>query len=192
MYEVELKASLKEISAEEAVQRALSLGFVYDRTLIETDTYYNGIDRNFMDTDEALRIRSCSCRHDGKEETRTAFITYKGPKLDGISSTRQEYETTVGDASTVRTILETLGYSPVLTVSKNRREFKSADGITLCVDLVKGLPPYIELEAIVPEQKEKDDALHRLFHMLHELGIPKENTTRKSYLEMLLKARTSL
>lgn len=203
MYEVEIKAYPENVSPEEIVKRAEAAGFSYDITLRETDIYYNGNDRNFMKTDEALRIRSRSSFNEKNSRTaeacesphlsdscHEALITYKGPKLELTSSTRKEYETSVGHRQTACMILEALGYRPVLTVDKTRREFKTADGITLCIDQVKGLPLYVELETLVCAEKEKDDALHRLFQILHLLGIPEENVTRKSYLEMLLEAQS--
>lgn len=199
MYEVEIKAALGEITAEETVAKACSLGFSYDITLKETDTYYNGHDRNFMKTDEALRIRSCLRWHENnldngnheeeKNADSTAFLTYKGPKLDKTSSTRTEYEITVDDAQTAGLLIDALGYSTVLVVDKTRREFTTADGTTLCIDNVEGLPAHIELEALVSSEEEKDPALSHLLNILSRLGIPQENMTRKSYLEMLLKAQ---
>lgn len=195
MYEVEIKASPGEIPAEEIVEKAKALGFSYEATMRETDTYYNGNDRNFIKTDEALRIRNCLVWHDeagNMPETvcnetagQTSLITYKGPKLDETSGTRTEYEIIVNDAETAGNLLDALGYKSVLIVDKVRREFKSTDGVTLCMDEVKGLPPYIELEFLASTEKEKDAALRRLFNILHDLGIPQENTTRKSYLELL-------
>lgn len=199
MYEVEIKAALGEITAEETVAKACKLGFSYDITLRETDTYYNGNDRNFMKTDEALRIRNSLRWHEKNVDTTnsenaenadsTAFLTYKGPKLDKTSSTRTEYEITINDAPTAALLIEALGYSTVLVVDKTRREFTAADGTTLCIDNVEGLPAHIELEALVSTEEEKDAALSHLLNILDRLDIPQENMTRKSYLEMLLKTQ---
>lgn len=59
MLEVEIKAFLDGLSSEKIAAAAKELGFRKCRVLQETDIYFNGNDRNFMKTDEALRIRSC-------------------------------------------------------------------------------------------------------------------------------------
>ena len=95
MFEVEIKASLGKSTIGDVTEKAVELGFIYDRTLREVDTYFNGNDRDFRKTDEALRIRACErWREDvtgtgcSKKESE-AFITYKGPKLDDVSGTRK-------------------------------------------------------------------------------------------------------
>ncbi len=87
----------------------------------DIDVYFNGNDRNFMKTDEALRLRSVRDLDAGTCET---FITYKGPKLDQASSTRMEFETAVGDLSVMKDLLAALGYKEVFTVDKTRQEWK--------------------------------------------------------------------
>ncbi len=78
MLEVEIKAFLDGLSSEKIAAAAKELGFRKCGVLQETDIYINGNDRNFMKTDEALRIRSCGEQgEDGvfcREET---FITYR-------------------------------------------------------------------------------------------------------------------
>ena len=108
MYEVEIKASIGDTSFRQLLNSAADLGFAYCMTVRETDVYYNGVDRDFMKTDEALRVRTCSRWQEGNpkdsESTLTnapenssqdiskeSFITYKGPKLDVSSSTRIEH-----------------------------------------------------------------------------------------------------
>lgn len=57
MLEAEIKASLAGLSAEALLERAAALGFRPAAALRETDTYFNGSDRDFRRTDEALRLR---------------------------------------------------------------------------------------------------------------------------------------
>ena len=91
MTEVELKAALTEALAGILPDRLAALGFVPGETVRETDLYFNGGDRDFRRTDEALRLRRVSS---GGEEN--VLLTYKGPKEDPRSNTRREYETTAG------------------------------------------------------------------------------------------------
>ena len=200
--------------ASAAIAMWATLGFAYCMTVRETDVYYNGVNRDFMKTDEALRVRTCSRWQEGNPKdsestltnapenssqdiSRESFITYKGPKLDDSSSTRIEHEIMVNDPDEARQLLSSLGYIPVFTVDKTRREFNlpAESGrpfpITLCVDCVTGLSAHMELETLAPSEDAKDDALRHLFSILDAMNIPRENLTRKSYLELLIAAQTA-
>ena len=59
MLEIEIKASLGDLEKEQIKNLAEIMNFKYSKTLHETDIYFNGNDRNFAKTDEALRLRSC-------------------------------------------------------------------------------------------------------------------------------------
>lgn len=79
MLEVEIKASLAGIPVGDLLCRALAAGFVPGEQVKETDMYFNGAQRDFRRTDEALRLRSVCSLPDGPCES---LLTYKGPKLD--------------------------------------------------------------------------------------------------------------
>lgn len=186
MLEVEIKAALGDKTPALIEGIAERNGFVRAEMLREIDVYFNGNDRNFMKTDEALRLRSCEKLGENTGET---LITYKGPKMDTVSNTRTEYETQVGDLETMRNLLVSLGYQAAFTVEKTRQEWKLsvADGAvaTLCLDTVKNLGSYLELETLVETEEEKETAVERLLALLDSFGVSRENLTRKSYLELL-------
>lgn len=184
MLEAEIKASLDGISVGELLEQATALGFRPVRQLRETDIYFNGNDRDFRRTDEALRLRRARMLPDGQEES---LLTYKGPKLDQVSSARTEYETAVADGETGGKLLEALGYRPAFTVDKVRREYSMED-VTLCLDEVTGLGNYVELETLAPAEAERENAVKKLLELLDQLGISRERLTRHSYLELLVKA----
>ena len=190
MLEIELKARL-ESQTVPGLKERLDAAFSLNRTLEERDIYYQAPDRDFKKTDEALRIR-----RQGLEET-AGLLTYKGPKIDGLSNTRVELETEVGDADKIQALLTALGYTVILTVGKKRSEYqgKGEDGkITICLDHVDGLGHFIELEYIAPDDlpdKERESIRDRLLSLLDELGVPRENLTRKSYLELLIQRAMS-
>lgn len=192
MLEVEIKSALGAVSKEQLKEAAEQMGFTFRKTLREVDVYFNGNDRNFMKTDEALRLRSC---RDLAMDCGETLITYKGPKMDAVSNTRPEYETQIGDLETMKKLLKALGYREVFTVDKTRREWTLCeDGketVTLCIDEVKGLSPHMELETLVADENEKEAAVERLFALLAQFGVPREKLTRKSYLEMLMEKQAA-
>ncbi|NLA95518.1 MAG: class IV adenylate cyclase [Clostridiaceae bacterium] len=192
MLEIELKARLEPQRIPHLKER-LGAEFSLRRTLEERDIYYQAPDRDFKETDEALRVRN---RRQGLEEV-TALLTYKGPKIDDLSNTRVELETEVGDADKIQAMLTALGYTVILTVDKKRSEYQGKgknEKITLCLDQVEGLGHFVELEYIAPDDlpdEERESIRDRLLSLMADLGVPRRNLTRKSYLELLIQRATS-
>lgn len=190
MLEVEIKACLGDVTMQELKAAAQRQGFVFDKTLHEVDIYFNGNNRDFLKTDEALRLRCYENLTAGTEET---VVTYKGPKLDAVSNTRLEYETQIGDLTVMSNLLAALEYRPAFTVEKTREEWalyeEGAPCVTLCLDDVKNLGRYLELETLVEKEEEKEAAVEELLTLLDGFEIGRENLTRKSYLELLYFAK---
>jgi adenylate cyclase class 2 len=183
MIEAEIKAKI--IDAQKVVKSLLALGFTEDRTVSEEDVYFNGNDRDFRKTDEALRIRTC---RDLKDDTESNELTYKGPKLGTDSQTRKELEIPFEDPSKMKSILSALGYQTVLEVRKQRRMYRLGE-ITACIDRVDSLGDYLELEKLIEDKRDYPEAVSELYEWLSKLGIPKESLTQYSYLELLLKQK---
>ena len=181
MLEAELKASLGDLPAEELAARARELGFLPEEQVQERDVYFNGTERDFRRTDEALRLRSVRRLPDGPWES---LVTYKGPKLDRVSNARTEYETGVSDGETAQKLLEALGYRPLAVVDKVRRTCR-LDQVTLCLDEVTDLGGFLELELLVPGEEQREAAVERLLALLEELGVSRDRLLRRSYLELL-------
>ena len=181
MLEAELKASLGDLAAEELERRALALGFLPEEQVREEDVYFNGAERDFRRTDEALRLRSVWRLPEGGRES---LVTYKGPKLDRVSNSRIEYEIAVSDGETARKLLEALGYRTFAVVRKVRRTFRLGE-VTLCLDEVTDLGGFLELELLVPGEEQREAATERLLALLDALGVSRERLSRRSYLELL-------
>lgn len=81
MLEVEIKAALGDKTPALIEGIAERNGFVRAEMLREIDVYFNGNDRNFMKTDEALRLRSCEKLGENTGET---LITYKAEDGHGF------------------------------------------------------------------------------------------------------------
>ena len=192
MLEIELKAALDGVDAAALVERLSALGFSLAYKCRETDAYYNGVDRDFRATDEALRVREHE--QGGRVDAR---LTYKGPKTDPRSQTRAELETGVGSAQTLSALLEALGHARVLTVKKTRRGYAGTGayaGVNLCLDEVEGLGAFIELEYPSPDdssETERESRVSLLLSLFALLGVPSQNLTRRSYLELLIARATS-
>jgi adenylate cyclase class 2 len=178
-YEVELKfraADLVELRRWLDARNAQAMG-----TKRQTDRYFRHPARDFAVTDEALRVRL----DDGQ-----ARLTYKGPKIDQATKTRQEIEIpfTGGPAvaEQLAELLTALGFREVRAVAKSRTLYRlhyEEQVVELAIDEVVGLGTFVELESAA-DAASLDEVRRHLVQLAGELNLgPGE---RRSYLELLL------
>ncbi len=174
MIEVEIKVKID--NKDEITNKLKKLGFKFIKKKFQEDIYFNGINRDFRKTDEALRIR---------DDDGTFFVTYKGPKLDNISKTREEIEVKIEDKEKMRQIFKKLGFKEVHPIRKIREIYKK-DNIIASIDNVEGLGIFLELEKSISDSEitKKDEILNELLDLLKSLNISKDKIIRKSYLEL--------
>jgi adenylate cyclase class 2 len=177
MYEVELKVRADHGPVRE---RLADLDAERVEAVRQVDTYYSAPHREFAETDEALRIRR-ETPEDGRPRHE---LTYKGPKVDAASKTREEHESRLGDPDAVDSALRALGFEPAATVEKDR-ERHAIDGFTVTLDSVDGLGEFVEVDREAPENEVeavRDDAVE----LLADLRLDAEDGIRTSYLGLLL------
>ena len=182
---IEVEIKLKITDKDQLRVQLIQCGFTEGERVTEEDVYYTAAHHDFAALDEALRVRSVENLITGEN---SSMITYKGAKLDQRSMTRQELETEVGDARICREILCKIGFTPVPPVIKERQCFHNGK-MTACVDTVDGLGEYLELEKLVASDEERDEALDEIEGMLNKLGYSMQDTTRTSYLSLLMKKK---
>lgn len=193
MVEVEVKLPLT--GKDDLVDKLIESGFKQGNRVRETDIYFNGIDRDFRKSDEALRIRktesidggAITADHDelaNDLSDEEHVLTYKGKKLDNISMSREEIEIKIDDFEGMKTVLVSLGFRPVFPVIKERQYYHSEE-MTACLDFVKDLGWFLELEIIVECEDERECALDMIKKQIEELGFSMDDTIRTSYLSML-------
>lgn len=158
----------------------------------ETDVYYNHPSRDFVQTDEALRIRHRIVK--GESQLR---ITYKGPKLDAITKTRKELELPLAaiaqqDGSELKlkwdSLLQALGFVPVGSVYKIRRKIRFVwDGVPaeLSLDRLPAINGFFaEVELIAQTESDLDFCRAKLLQIADSLKLV--NVVKKSYLNLTL------
>ena len=161
-------------------ERLKELGAVYVKQEVHRDTYLRHPSRDFRATDEALRIREV----DGDP-----FITYKGPRLAGPIKIRPEIELPMMPGTTGEwlKIFGHLGFVIALTVPKTREVYTFEHrnrSVTITLDNVESLGYYAEVERIVNDSDEIEQAQKDIQEVGHRLGL--SEVEPHSYLGMLL------
>ncbi|SFS07479.1 adenylate cyclase [Halomicrobium zhouii] len=174
MYEVELKV---EADHDAVRDRLEALGADRLGVVTQEDTYYDAPHRDFAATDEAFRIRRESHGDEAIVE-----LTYKGPKVDAESKTREEIETAVESGSDADAIFRALGFEAAAVVEKDRDRYH-LNGYTVTLDSVDGLGEFVEVEI---EAEEVDDAREGAKEVMMDLGLDPDEQIRTSYLGLLL------
>ena len=188
MLEVEKKYKIDHPA--QILERLSDAGAVLQSTEQHADTYYRHPSRDFVQTKEALRIRSIDS---------VASVTYKGPKLlvgDSSLNARNEIEWCLapGDSDGLKMtqLLLALGFSPVTTVRKERQAFcwpethPQLSGFTVTIDRVQEVGLYAEIELLLPDAspEEVDAAGERIRRLAERRGV--SQSVSESYLQLLL------
>ncbi len=145
--------------------RLKASGFKFMGEHVEEDLYFSHPCRDFMASDEALRLRVSGGSY---------ILTYKGPRVGGTFKERVEVNVSVG--SEIRGVLEALGFTPALVVVKRRAYYERGD-VIVSLDIVEGLGCFVEIES------RRSEAIASI---MSELGLAWEDYVDKTYVELLL------
>ena len=165
MLELEMKAKIDTYTRGRINHILRRAEFIEEK--IEEDIYFSSPIKDFKETDEALRVRYSNNK---------VILTYKGPKLDKVSKSREEYEAFV--SGEIEQILQKLGYKEVLKVKKKRKVYRYKEYI-ISIDEVEDLGEYLEVE-LKSDNLRDVEKIEGLFNLLFL------DSERRSYLELLL------
>lgn len=193
MIEVEIKIRISDpISMRKKFE--LNQG-VYKFSLIHEDIYFNmpkGL-RDFKQTDESLRLRK-SLKFNRKINSEIVnteyFITYKGKKIDNLTKSREEIDIKIENIIKMKNLLSSLGFQEVLTVKKERELFHFQYrnyNVEALIDFLPDLGEYfVEFEYLLDSLEEIAESREMLFEFIGKFGFNKEDSIKKSYLELIL------
>ncbi|MBY9020268.1 MAG: class IV adenylate cyclase [Candidatus Lokiarchaeota archaeon] len=192
MIEVEIKV---KISDPNLIRKKFeNYNGEYKLSLHHEDIYFNmpkGL-RDFKQTDEALRLRKSiefNKHQKSNPQKINYFITYKGKKIDVTTKTREEIEVKIDGIEEMNKIFQLLGFREVFTVIKERElySFKFKDtNIEALIDYIPILDQhFVEVELIAGSYMEAEQKREVLFQFLKNFGIKKQESIRKSYLELI-------
>lgn len=112
--ETEIKIRLE--SGESAISRLEAAAFrIAHPRIFEANTVYDDADSTLRTQGRLLRIREVGDR---------TILTYKGPADRGKHKSREERETSVGDAQVAAVILDRLGFAQTFRYEKYRAEYE--------------------------------------------------------------------
>lgn len=168
MLEIEAKA---RINRKKIKSRLVELGVKFLKREKQEDIYFNHPTRDFAKSDEALRIRRAG---------REFYLTYKGPKLDKLTKTREEHEVKISSFEEAKEILKKLKFGEVATIRK-KREYYALENFVIALDEVEGLGSFIEVE-----KKAERYTPEEIITFLKKLGVKEGSLERRSYLELML------
>lgn len=184
MIEVEIKLPIADLDTIK--RKLLKMGFKETAVIEERDTYFDNRQGDIRANGETLRVRETKDYLTGESR---AQINFKGKKLDTCTMTREELETGVEDGEICRNILQVIGYAPADPEVFKDRTMMQKESITACLDNVRGLGGFLELEILADSEEEKDVALKRIENILNSLEYQISDTVRMSYLSMLQKSK---
>lgn len=173
MKEIEVKAYLK--NKEKVTAELQKLGAVLSEPIKQIDTVYAKIIGNveeYLKNDHFVRIREKS---DGK-----FIFTVKRPKAIKENLVKTEHETEVKDAKELEQALFLMGYQIANKVIKVRHTAKVKD-YEICLDDVKELGSFIEVEKMAEDSVEHEVILKELQNFLFSLGVVPQDEVKKGY-----------
>lgn len=179
MREIEVKAKLK--NKEDFLQAAAAAGITFGEVVTQEDTTYETslpyADPNW----NIFRLRKQS----GK-----VILTMKY-KASDRSRDNYEHETIVENEAEVIKMLERLGYVHGVIIQKQRR-IATYQGLEFCMDEIKDLGSFVEVEKLVDGEVDIDAVQRELWTMLEKLGVNETDRTHKGYDTMMheLQAKT--
>ncbi len=172
MIEVEFKFKAEHSSVE---QLLIEIGAEFIKDEYNLDQYYNHPAKNYIETDEVLRLRKLNDEFE---------ITYKGPKINAQSKSRVEQNITIQNYEEFELLFDNLGFVKSGYVEKKRRKY-NYDDITITLDNVKGLGEYAEFEIDIEDEYKMEVAIKKIKKLITRLGLDVEDQIMNSYLYLL-------
>lgn len=179
-FEVEIKFRVADHAA--LAERLAALGAVAGPSISQEDTYLAHPDRDFARTNEALRLR---------RQDRDNRITYKGPKREGPTKTREEIEVAIAEGpealGRMTRLFEILGFRPLATIRKTRTPYHfhhQGREMEIALDLAEGLGAFAEVEAIADGEADLAAAQEAVQALARDLSLAEVEP--RSYLRMHL------
>jgi len=184
-FEVEIKYRITDITKLELQLRHWG-GSGFGGEVTDCDTFFQHPCRDFVQTDECLRLRN-RILSDGSSEH---SLTYKGPKIDALTKTRQEIEIPIAEPHHWESLLNALGFCKSASLHKFRRRLTltlNHRQIDFVFDTLPALPEssrlFLEMETLATEEN-LEECRTLLLDIAGQLGL--SEPIQESYLNLVI------
>ncbi|MDD5165532.1 MAG: class IV adenylate cyclase [Candidatus Pacebacteria bacterium] len=176
MREIEIKAKLK--NKARTMKRLRAMGCVFEAPITQNDSVYTkriGSLAVYRNNDAYLRIRI-------KNGIETLF-TYKKKGVNDLDSI--EHEVTIDSKEEMEHALLHMGYKKAMKIDKVRT-ITHYNGCEICIDNVKGLGIFIEMEKLTNSSGSANKIQDELFEFFKAIGIDKKDRVASGYDILIL------
>jgi predicted adenylyl cyclase CyaB len=155
---------------------------------ISDQYYHNPIHKGFLPTmkknsSEMIRTRI----KDGKH-----YFTYKKDVFTKSGwAYSDEYETEVKDAKVIDAILRNLEFLPLVKVV-NKRTIYYFKTFEICLEEVKGLGLFMEIECITPGKRSSEKIRDEILELINDIGIKVTEESKMGKGELLYRKKHRL
>ncbi len=173
MQEIEIKFQIN--NTEKLLKKLKSLQCKFSEPINQKDIIFVP---NLNDTENGegkifIRLR---------KQNEKKIITLK--KQSKVIMQNKEIEFEIGDMDKAKDLLETVGFKEWVTVEKMRIE-TTYQGFNICIDQVKRLGDFIEIEILSEEENQTELYEKQILSMAEELDIPLQNRINNYYDSMI-------
>ncbi len=170
MKEIEIKARLTD--KNKIIKKLKSLGCIFEKPMTQDDVVYAelaGSLKEFRKNEVFLRIRI-------KNKKKILFTVKKRMSNDMDAL---EYELEISSKHEMENALFMMGYKKAIEIKKTRiiTHYK---GCEICIDEVRGLGSFIEMEKLTKKGNAKK-IQNELFTFFESIGIKKEDRVFSGY-----------
>lgn len=148
MYEIEIKFKFKSKNVAEAEERLKSLNLKWNLPITQKDRIFLSKtmkEYKIVEGTQILRIRE----EIKNEVCLKKVLTMKIQQENALES--REFESKIDDTEQIKSIIEELGFNEFVCVEKTRKK-SQFNQYNLCLDEVKGLGVFLEIEFLSQEK----------------------------------------
>lgn len=114
----------------------------------------------------------------------STLLTYKRALTTNGVVDIVEHELLIDSSLVAEALLREIGYHPVVQVEKDRWEYNLAP-LTICLDEVRGLGLFLEIEIMCGAEGELSVAQDKIMTMAKELGLDRSALEEKKYDQLM-------
>ncbi|MFD2826166.1 class IV adenylate cyclase [Leeuwenhoekiella polynyae] len=188
MYEVELTARLKNYDQTREIIQKLN---PISQFQLDYDDRYFDKNNKLTAEDQEFRLRTKTNLDSGESKH---YLTFKDKPFDKVTRSKPEYETIVLDHHNSEQILFHLGYTKTAHYTKHCEVFNlNYEGAAVEIALVQFdelQDSFIEIETTTAKHAETDALFEKLYRLLADLELSKDDLTEDFYIEMIKEAQS--